>query len=107
MLIAAYSSLACGPWFPNNMLDRGDAAVLVAPVADFYTELERMPASPTSLRAVISTNSYAEETLLAELTDLRAVLRQAGKSSNDVERIALQSFGAADQVAEVRGRCCA
>ena len=48
-----------------------------------------MASRPTSLHAVISTNSYAEETSLAELADLRAALRQAGKSSNDVERIAL------------------
>jgi hypothetical protein len=89
VLIGACSSLACGPWFPNNMLDRGDAAVLVAPVADFYEQLGRIPASQTSVRAVVSTNSYAENTLEAELADLRAALNAAGKSSNDVERIVL------------------
>jgi hypothetical protein len=88
VLIAAYSSLACGPDFPNNMLDRGDAAVLVAPVADFYRELDRMPQSRTTFRAVAVSNSYPEDTLQAELADLRAALRGAGKSSNDVERIA-------------------
>jgi len=81
--------LACGPWFPNNMLDRGDAAVLVAPIADFYNELNRIPKSATSARAVVSTNSYAEDTLQAELADLRAALREAGKTTNDVERIVL------------------
>ncbi len=89
MLIGAYSSLACGPWFPNNMLDRGDAAVLVAPIADFYEQLDRIPASATSVRAVVSTNSYAEDTLQAELADLRAALNAAGKLSNEVERIVL------------------
>ncbi|HWC59348.1 MAG TPA: hypothetical protein VHC44_06605, partial [Verrucomicrobiae bacterium] len=89
LLLGTKSLLACGPWFPNNMLDRGDAAVLVAPLADFYGELERIPASPTPVRAVTSTNSYADETLQTELADLRAALQQAGKSSNDVERIVL------------------
>jgi LysM repeat protein len=91
LLLCAKSLLACGPWFPNNMLDRGDAAVLVAPVADFYNELDRIPASHTSARAVVSTNSsYAEDTLQAELDDLRAALRESGKASNDVERIVLK-----------------
>jgi hypothetical protein len=90
VMIAACSSLACGPWFPNNMLDRGDAAVLVAPIADFYGELDRIPANPTSVRAVVSTpNSYTEDTLQAELADLRAALKASGKSSNEVERIVL------------------
>jgi hypothetical protein len=84
-----HSALACGLDFPNNMLDRGDAAVLVAPVADFYTELERMNLAPSRFHAVTSTNSYAEETLQVELADLRAALHAAGTASNDVERIVL------------------
>ena len=99
VLVAAYSSLACGPWFPNNMLDRGDAAVLVAPIADFYEQLDRIPASATSVRAVVSTNSYAEDTLQAELADLRAALNAAGKASNEVERIVL---GHAEQRAKLQ-----
>ena len=91
--------LACGPWFPNNMLDRGDPAVLVAPTADFYAELERIPVSSTSVRAVVSTNGYTEDTLQAELADLRAALSAMGKSSNEVERIVL---GHAEQRAKVQ-----
>lgn len=71
------------------MLDRGDAAVFVAPVADFYRELDRMQLAPPRFRAVTSTNSFADETLQAELADLRAALHEAGKSSNEVERIVL------------------
>src|SRR5258708_835265 len=42
LLMAAAPSLsACGPFFPNHMLDRGDAA-LEAPYADFVSEIERM-----------------------------------------------------------------
>ena len=99
VIITASSSLACGPWFPNNMLDRGDSVVLVAPVADFYSELASIPASPTSVRAIVSTSSYAEDTLQAELTDLRAALNAAGKSSNEVERIVL---GHAEQRAKLQ-----
>ena len=88
-LLGVSPLLACGPWFPNNMLDRGDAAVFVAPVADFYRELNRVQLAPPRFHAVASTNSFAEETLQAELADLRAALHEAGKSSNDVERIVI------------------
>ena len=71
------------------MLDRGDSAVLVAPVASFYRELDRIQLAPPRFHAVTSTNSFAEETLQAELSDLRAALHDAGKSSNDVERIVM------------------
>jgi LysM repeat protein len=75
------------------MLDRGDTAVLVAPVANFYRELDRMQLAPPRFRAVTSTNSFADETLQAELADLRAALHAAGKSSNDVERIVINHLG--------------
>jgi len=74
------------------MLDRGDAAVLVAPVADFYHELDRMQLAPPPFPTVLSANNYkndAEETLQAEINDLRAALHQMGKSSNDTERIVM------------------
>ena len=79
--------LACGPWFPNNMLDRGDQAVLVAPVANFYHELDRMQLSPPRFHAVTSTNSFAEETLQAEISDLRDALKRAHRSTNEIEQI--------------------
>ena len=40
---------ACGPWFPNNLLDGGDPAVLVAPRASFIVELQRMKLVETRL----------------------------------------------------------
>jgi LysM repeat protein len=83
------SLLACGPLFAKNMLDRGDESVLVAPTIDFYQELKRIPMSLTPVHAVTSTNSYSEETTEAELADLRAALRAATKSSNEVDRIVL------------------
>lgn len=87
LLFSGSSLLACGPWFPNNMLDRGDQAVLVAPVADFYHELERMQLAPPKFRAVATTNSFAEETLQSEIDDLKAALKQSGKSAEEADRI--------------------
>ena len=86
-LLSVSPVLACGPWFPNNMLDRGDAAVLAAPVANFYHELDRMQIATPQFTAVLSTNSYSDETLQTELADLRVALKKSGKSTNDIEQI--------------------
>ncbi len=69
------------------MLDRGDQAVLVAPIADFYHELDRMQLAPPKFHAVTSSNSFSEEALQAEITDLRDALKRAHKSTNDIEQI--------------------
>lgn len=69
------------------MLDRGDAAVLVAPVANFYHELARMQIATPQFTAVTSTNSYSDETLQTELADLRVALKKSGKSTNETEQI--------------------
>ena len=79
--------LAYAPWSSNNMLDRGDQSVLIAPVADFYHELDRMQLAPARFPAVTSTNSFAEETLQAELAGLREALAHAGKSTSAIEQI--------------------
>lgn len=89
LLFSGTSLLACGPGFPNNMLDRGDEAVLVAPVANFYGELERMHLTPPQFQAINSTNTFADETLQSEVDDLRAALKQAGKSADEREHIVL------------------
>jgi len=69
------------------MLDRGDAAVLVAPVANFYHELDRMQIATPQFTAVLPTNSYADETLQTELADLRVALKKSAKSTNETEQI--------------------
>jgi len=39
----AFNTFACGPSFPNNLLDDGDHAVLQAPIREnFELELARM-----------------------------------------------------------------
>lgn len=78
---------ACGDFFPNNLLNGGDDAVLAAPVADFENELERLHLATNSIRAIITTNTYAKESADAELSDLRAELAQMGTPASAAETI--------------------
>jgi len=55
------SLIACGPDFPNSLLDGGDAAVLVAPVSDFIGELRRMKLVESRFQAVPLTGGNAGE----------------------------------------------
>jgi len=77
--------LACGPWFPNRLLDGGDDAVLVAPYANFFREIERMHLVSSSLVAKPPTNgqSHAQQTSDADLEDLWAALRKAGVGTKE------------------------
>lgn len=95
--------LACGPDFPNYILDGGGDAVLAAPRADFYRELDRLHLA-AHFHAVLSTNHYAEQNISLEQADLLAALEKAGvddlaaaqiASQHLAERIKLQQFGAA------------
>ena len=84
--------LACGPNFPNNLLDGGDAAVLVAPVADFISELQRMNLVESKFQAIPldgedRRDSYASQAATAELADLTAALKKAKVSPEELERI--------------------
>ncbi len=45
LAICAASAVACGPDFPNRLLDNGDAAVVQAPVATFAQEVARLAPS--------------------------------------------------------------
>lgn len=72
-LVAAFRVFACGPFFPNTLLDQGDAAVLTAPEARFRLELERMKLVASVFRARPATN-FAQQTFDAELADLRTAL---------------------------------
>ncbi len=68
------SVLACGPFFPNTLLNRGDAPLLAAPVADFSKELDLLNLPKGTFSANPPTNSYFDQTLEAELSDIRASL---------------------------------
>ena len=83
---------ACGPWFPNNLLDGGDAALLVAPATDFIAELQRMKLIETRFQAIPLTGenpgaSFATQAAAAELADLAAALKKAKVPDDEVERI--------------------
>ncbi len=87
LCLAARSTRACGPDFPNHLLGAGDYAVLVAPGVSFGDELERMQLIPTRWRAVFSTNDYPQEAADAEIGDLRAALRRSKTPAAEIERI--------------------
>ena len=38
--------IACGPYFPNSLIESGDASVLQAPTASFSQELRRLRLEP-------------------------------------------------------------
>lgn len=87
LCLAASPVRACGPDFPNHLLDSGDDAVLVAPTLRFGEELERMQLVQTRWRAVIAANDYPRETADAELADLKAALRKLKTSPEEIIRI--------------------
>jgi photosystem II stability/assembly factor-like uncharacterized protein len=98
---AALRLFACGDFFPNNLLSGGDGAVLAAPVADFENELERLHLATNSIRAMITTNTYAKDSADAELSDLRRELALLGTptsmaktiiKAHQIERGKLQAF---------------
>ncbi len=77
MMSVAGSVFACGPFFPNNLLDDGDHAVFQPPVASFAHELERLKLADTRWHAVplAAGQHYEEQTGDAELADLTAALK--------------------------------
>ena len=80
-------TFGCGPDFPNQLLDRGDDAVLAAPIASFDRELKRMQLEPGDFEAVPATNDYAIEAVEADLSDLRSALRKTKLSDDEREEI--------------------
>ena len=85
----AASVFACGPDFPNNLLDGGDNAVLQAPHADFQHELELMEPAKTSVRVVppASGQTFRDQATDAEMSDLEAALKHSGLSTARVTAI--------------------
>jgi hypothetical protein len=87
LCLAATSSRACGPFFPNNLLDLGDHAVLLAPVAQFRAELERLNLLTCRFGHVAVTNSYDQQAREAEIADLTTALKKATVPPNEASRI--------------------
>ena len=84
--------LACGPDFPNTLLDVGDKAVLTAPVADFERELERMKLAPPKTKAVPLANgqNYSEQATEIEMADLDQALKHSA-TSRELAAVILQA----------------
>lgn len=88
LCLAATRANACGPDFPNSLLESGDAALLRAPVARFRDELERMQLATSRFTAVIGTNdNYGADTVNAELDDLARALKLADVAPAEAEKI--------------------
>jgi tetratricopeptide (TPR) repeat protein len=79
--------IACGPDFPNTLLDGGDGAVLRAPVANFCRELHRMTLATPALEALPATNGFAVQNIEADLADLNIALRKAQTPTSQREEI--------------------
>jgi tetratricopeptide (TPR) repeat protein len=87
LLSVALSAHACGPFFPNNLLGGGDAALLAAPVAEFGRELARMEIAAGRFEYVPATNGFPQATFDAELADLALALKKARVANEDAARI--------------------
>lgn len=87
LLSVASITRACGPDFPNNLLDSGDEALLVAPLANFTRELERLKLATSRFDHVSATNGYEHQTCDAEMADLTAALKKAKVSDEESARI--------------------
>jgi len=90
LLLAPSRLRACGPFFPNNLLDGGDQAVLVAPLADFGRELQRMKLMGSLFQAVPletegKSTTHSSQTSETELSDLAAALKRTRVSHDEAE----------------------
>jgi hypothetical protein len=84
----AVNVFACGPDFPNNLLDAGDNAVLQPPVADFQRELARMKLIYSSAAVPLrSGQSFSEQSAEIEMADLASALKQEKISDADAVKI--------------------
>lgn len=87
VFLSGHPLFACGPCFPNNLLDSGDNAVLVAPIADFQRELQRIHFPPSPFHAISTTNDFAEQSADAELDDLQSALERSGRPPSAIKTV--------------------
>ena len=73
-LVLCLPALACGPFFPNSLLNSGSEAVLAMPLANFSNELARLQLPEQKLKAKPSESDFSTQTAEADLADLRAAL---------------------------------
>jgi len=81
----SFGALACGPAFPNRLLENGDAAVLQMPVAVFNQEIDRI--MPRTMPAIavrslpVDELEYRETVKRLDLGDIDAISRTNGNVS--------------------------
>src|SRR5262249_51976716 len=96
-LLWAAQARACGPDFPNNLLDQGDKAVLIAPEANFAAELKRMNLVASKFKAVQTEGgNYASAAADTEMSDLTAALKKSKVTQEEAERIRTAHAAARD-----------
>ena len=83
---------ACGPDFPNSLIDGGTNALLTGPTVDFTKELVRMHLASAAIRAVPADGDYTRQTIEAERVDLMAALRKSGAQEADAQAIAAKQI---------------
>ncbi|MBI1178125.1 hypothetical protein GC207_11885 [bacterium] len=89
-LLVVTSLFACGPFFPNWLLDEGEPGMLSSPRLLFSLELQRLRGlRSASFKTVTTTNDHPIETLNAEVMDLDQALRSKNTSDDERERIVL------------------
>jgi hypothetical protein len=69
--------LACGPNFPDRILDKSDADILKPPYGNFQREIEKieLEVKPTCKATTTRRGSPAGETSDADMADLRTALK--------------------------------
>lgn len=80
VLIAAAPTLACGPFFPNSVLDIPRETLFATPVATFAREIQmlRIPAPPGLPAMMPGTNTDVYgQSIAADMADIDAVLQQS------------------------------
>jgi hypothetical protein len=108
--MAGVEALACGPFFPVEVLSRDEAALVEAPAASFLAEIDRFT-KPSALVARLPDEAgerlrrgrqpeqedYVRQTTAADLEDLRIALSANGMNDADVTR-SLAGYTAARQI---------
>jgi tetratricopeptide (TPR) repeat protein len=100
MLFDAGTTFACGPFFPNTLLDRGDNALLAAPIANFYLQMRRLEPRAVPFASVPAAQGYAVQTEEAEIADLRTALARRNASPIALEDIVWAQEAEREKVVE-------
>jgi hypothetical protein len=95
--LAIHWTRACGPDFPNDILDGGEEELWLAPEADFRRELVRLQLRSPFTAVAAPRGNFAAESATAELTQLREALRATGVTGDRASRVL-----ASQQVARAR-----